>query len=148
MYRCVVTAGCGETIVSDTASIFVASKLSVSAQLQDWGGELGSVAYLYTQANRSGVKYNWQCSSDNGETWQDAGVTEQECRVKLTRENDGRLYRCVITDSDTGESVITRSAKLSVVSEFKIVEQHPKAHCAVRRRRFEIPVASQPGRKD
>lgn len=123
MYRCVVTAGCGETIVSDTARIFVASKLSVSAQLQDWGGELGSVAYLYTQANRSGVKFNWQCSSDNGETWQDAGVTEQECRVKLTRENDGRLYRCIITDLDTGESVITRSAKLSVVSEFKIVAQ-------------------------
>ena len=123
MYRCVVTAGCGETIVSDSARIFVASELSVSTQLQDWGGELGSVAYLFTQANKSGVKYNWQYSGDNGETWQDAGVSEQECRVKLTRENDGRLYRCVITDSDTGESVITRSAKLIVVSDFEIVAQ-------------------------
>lgn len=123
IYRCIVTAGCGETIVSDTARIFVASKLSVSTQLQDWSGEPDSIAYLFAQANKNDVRYNWQCSSDNGETWQEAGVTEQECRVKLTRENDGRLYRCVITDSDTGESVITRSAKLSVVSEFKIVAQ-------------------------
>ena len=123
MYCCVVTANCGETIVSDTSRIFVSSNLSVVTQPQDWGGELDSVAYLYTQANRSTAKYNWQYSDDNGETWHDTGISEQECRAKLTYEHDGWLYRCVISDSSTGDTIVTRCARLSVCTDIMIIEQ-------------------------
>lgn len=123
MYRCVVTASCGETIVSDTAKIFVSSDLSVVTQPQDWGGGIDSIAYLYTQANSSMAEYNWQYSNDNGKTWQNAGANEQECRVKLTSNRNGRIYRCIITDMETNESVVTCKVKLYIVTDYKIVAQ-------------------------
>ncbi|MBO5576288.1 MAG: cell wall-binding repeat-containing protein [Ruminococcus sp.] len=123
MYRCVVTAGCGETCVSETARVFVSSTLSIITQPEDWSGEPDSFAYLYACANRDDVDYNWQYSDDNGSSWKNSYVNTQECKVKLSKEQVGRIYRCVVADSNTGECVVSGNAKLSVCSDMKITEQ-------------------------
>lgn len=123
MYRCVVTAGCGETCVSETARVFVSSTLSIITQPQDWSGEPDSFVYLYACANRDDVDYNWQYSDDNGSSWKNSYVNTQECKVKLSKEQVGCIYRCVVADSNTGECVVSGNAKLSVCSDMKITEQ-------------------------
>ncbi len=76
----------------------------------------GITAKFTVQAFGSGVKYQWQYSKDNGQTWKDCSSTgNNTATLTFTAavNHDDRLYRCRAYNSYG--SVVSGSAKLRVV---------------------------------
>lgn len=70
-------------------------------------------------ATGSGLKYQWQVSTDNGKIWANTGSTGSKTdtvTIKAISSWNGKKYRCVVTD-ENGKSVISNEATLYVVSD-------------------------------
>ena len=122
MYRCVAASPCGEIVISNTAVITVAT-LSVDVQPESWSSAANSDAYFFAQGSKEDLDYLWQYSTDNGKTWKSTNVKTQEYNVKVSKTNSGRLVRCLMTDTATGEKITTNPVKLSECKDFKVVKQ-------------------------
>ncbi|MBQ8974719.1 MAG: immunoglobulin domain-containing protein, partial [Oscillospiraceae bacterium] len=100
------------------------STLEITAQPEDFTGPLNSTATFTVAVNGSGLTYQWQYS-DNGTTWKNSTMTGNKTdtmSVKITANADGRMYRCVIKDSD-GNSVTSEYATLTIGTGPVITEQ-------------------------
>lgn len=65
-------------------------------------GNIGDMA-TFTVVAMNVDTYQWQASSDAGETWANsslAGATTPTITVKISNANKDRIWRCLLTDSD------------------------------------------------
>ena len=78
-------------------------------------GNIGDMA-TFTVVAMNVASYQWQASSDAGETWTNsslAGATTPTITVKISASNKDRIWRCLLTDSD-GNTLYTDVAGIIV----------------------------------
>ncbi len=121
MYRCVITDETGAVFVSKSAKV-MESGIRILEQPQDALGEKDEYAVFKVAASGAGLTYQWQYSDDEGETWVDASSTKTSISCKINGTSNGRLYRCVLTDS-SGAQAVTREARLIWQRPLSIVKQ-------------------------
>ena len=75
----------------------------------------GKNAIYRISAVGKNLKYQWQYSENNGETWKKVtikGYNTAELKIKGTKAKDGRMYRYKVNNG-TG-AVYSKSAKITV----------------------------------
>ena len=109
-----ITDALGAEVISDIAGLKLA--LAITVQPKDVTVTAGEKASFSVTATGDGLAYQWQYSTDGGETWKDSTAASGKT-AKLTTTTkasfDGRLYRCVITDV-FGAELVTDAAVLTV----------------------------------
>ncbi len=123
LYRCVVTDATGASKTTNAVKLTVteaaASVITITSHPANRTAEAGSTATFTVKATGESLAYQWQYSANNGTTWGNAsstGCKTATLSVSAVAARDGYLYRCKITDG-SGQTVITRSATLTVVDE-------------------------------
>ena len=102
LYRCAVTNAMGTTYtntvrvtISDIAPIIL-------TQPTDTTVELNKRAYFSVKVSGADVTYQWQWSSNGGETWKDSTASAAktaDLSIAGTAGNAKLLYRCVVTNA-------------------------------------------------
>ena len=129
MYRCVITDSKGNQMITEKAVLTIGEteKIQIITQPVDTTVSVGKDAVFTVQAQGSGLKYQWQYSS-NGTKWYNSGLegyNTAEQTVKGYTYRNNQMYRCVITDAD-GNQVITEKAKLIIgTTESIVIEAQP-----------------------
>ena len=69
----------------------------ITKQPTDKTVKVNKLATIGLTAIGENVKYQWYCSTDNGETWTEWNGTAASTVIKGTEENNGDKYRCVVS---------------------------------------------------
>ena len=112
-YRCKITDSAGNSVYSDTVRLYV---LGVKTQPTKQSVTTGKTAKFTVEATGSGLKYQWQCSTDGGKTWKNCSsskATSATFSFTAKTTHNGNYYRCKVTDSK-GNVVYTDKVKLTV----------------------------------
>ena len=120
-YRCKVTDAEGNVVYTDSVRLYV---LGITTQPRTAKIKAGSTAKFTVKATGTGLKYQWQ-SSSNGKTWKNCSSSSaKKTTFSFTSKtsHSGNYYRCKITDS-AGNVVYTDAVKLYVLG---ITEQPVK----------------------
>ena len=112
MVRCVVRDPYGDSKISD-AAVMRAARITITAQPADYVGAVNSLARVSVTAEGYGLAYQWQYSDDSGKSWLSSSLKTAAYTAKLTAEKDGRMVRCVITDS-YGNTATTGAAAMRI----------------------------------
>ena len=68
----------------------------ITTQPENYYGTTGSTATFTVAASGDRVTYQWQCSTDDGETWSNiSGGTSTTLNVPIQASVNGNLYRCI-----------------------------------------------------
>ena len=129
-YRCVVT-NAGGSVTSDSAKLTVtsASKPEVTTQPKAQTAAVGETATFTVTASGTGLKYQWQYSSDYGKTWNDKpGSTKATHTVTVKASYNGMLYRCKVTNS--AGTVTSSKVRLTVSGVKPRILSQPAARTA------------------
>ena len=113
LVKCVVTDAFGDSVTSRVAKMEITNKLAITKQPQNYTGAKGSRVSITVEATGTGLKYQWYLSDNNGATWGKSSLTGSEYYVELDDARNGRLVKCVITDS-YGNTVTSQVAKMSI----------------------------------
>jgi hypothetical protein len=103
--------------------------LKITKQPTDVSVAIGDSAIFTVVAEGNNLSYQWQVSSSNGANWGDTGLDGNKTPILTVSPVgtvlNGRLYRCVVTDTLFGDTVISNAAKLTVIntSPIKITTQ-------------------------
>ena len=113
LYRCVIMTDFGK-VTTKTAKITVSNvKPRILTQPVDAEAASGKTATFKVVAAGVGLKYQWQYSKNAGKTWTNlSGKTSATFSVKVSKSNNGYLYRCVV--KNTKGSVNSSAAKLTL----------------------------------
>jgi len=121
LYRCKVTCD-GAVLYSDAA---VASKISITAQPQDFFGTVGSTVQFSVTATGTNLTYQWEVSKDGGATWSNAtanGNQTSGISFTLYESYPGRMYRCKLSD---GISTVYSDVALLQL-DTALIGEHPQ----------------------
>ncbi|MBQ6545096.1 MAG: hypothetical protein IJL72_05095 [Lachnospiraceae bacterium] len=119
-YRCIVTAGNGETATSGDALLTVKSSVAeIIRDPEDHTAPEGVTILLYIQATGKGLSYQWQYKIAGTGTWRNCsskfiGYNSPDLYVEATAARNGFAYRCVVTDQD-GNVAKSKGATLTVI---------------------------------
>ena len=94
-----------------TVRTYGASLARIETQPQDAHGAYGQSVTFTVGATGTGLKYQWQYSANNGQTWRPTGTNANSLRRAVTVANDGWLFRCTVTDA-WGNAVTSGEARL------------------------------------
>ncbi|SEF41651.1 hypothetical protein SAMN04487934_10191 [Eubacterium ruminantium] len=112
-FRCIVSNSLGE-IISEPAKLTTLPVVSV--QPKNAAGTVGSDAKFTFKSRSSAATFEWQISTDGGETWKKSGAegnTTNTLTVPIKSGNyNGYMFRCKVTNGTWVE--YTEAAKLSV----------------------------------
>ena len=126
MYKCIIRSGVDTEIESESAVLNKRpTTAKITAQPISAGGPIGSVVTFSMAATGEGITYQWQYSTDGGETWTNSGMTGAQTNtlnVTVNANRDGQMYRCMVTD-DSGTGVPTVAVTLRVGKAPVIVSQ-------------------------
>ena len=115
VYRCVIKDKAGNTVTTQTVKLIkAASAITVKAQPSDVTAAIGDKVSFTVSAEGEGLTYQWQCSSNNGQSWYNStypGYATNTMTMTATEARCGLVYRCVIRDK-AGNTVTTRTVKL------------------------------------
>lgn len=98
-YRCKVTDSDGNAAYSNAATLCV---VDIVTQPTSATVLVGSEAQ-FTLETSGMTTYQWQYSTDEGETWKDSGAASASTRtlcIEGSPDRSGYLYRCRIADGD------------------------------------------------
>ena len=88
----------------------------ITTQPENYYGTTGSTATFTVAASGDRVAYQWQCSTDDGETWSNiSGGTSTTLNVPIQASVNGNLYRCIAKDY-MGHAATSQAGKLTVTS--------------------------------
>ena len=91
--------------------------------------EVNENAVFTVSATGTNLSYQWQVSTDGGNTWKNSGLTGNKTKkltVKATAARNGYMFRCLITDC-AGQTVASNAAKLTVGEDEPItISTQPK----------------------
>ena len=124
-FRCAVTGEDGAVVYSESAT-FVAPALPavITEQPEDVQGAIGSTV-SFTVAADNAVKYQWQYSTDGGQTYEDVflnGYKTATLSFKLKESYINYYFRCAVTGED-GAVVYSNGATfiLDMEDEYGVV---------------------------
>lgn len=97
----------------------------ITTQPENYYGTAGGTATFTVAASGDRVTYQWQRSTDDGETWSNiSGGTSTTLSIPIQASVNGNLYRCIAKDymghiatSQAGKLTVTSA--LSTLSEFE-----------------------------
>ena len=112
LYRCVITDAQGNTVISDPLTVTLRQAIIIQRQPADVSADEGEIVRISVEASGEGLSYQWQWS-DDGSTWSDSSIRKASGTLKVRLANDGRKYRCVVTDQ-YGTSVISRAMTVTM----------------------------------
>ena len=112
LYRCVITDAQGNTVISNTLTVTLRQAIIIQRQPADVYADEGEIVRISVEASGEGLSYQWQWS-DDGSTWSDSSIQKPSGSVRVRLANDGRKYRCVVTDQ-YGTSVISRAMTVTM----------------------------------
>ena len=113
-YRCRITDANGNTLYSDTVTLYV---LGIKTQPTSKAAVAGKTAKLTVSATGLGISYQWQYRTSSTDSWKSAkadGNKTKTLSVPATVGRHGYQYRCKITDS-VGNVVYTNAVNLYVL---------------------------------
>ena len=117
IYRCVIADYEKNTIISNEVVLTVEKPhidLAIKTQPVDFSGPVGEKAHFSVIAEGNGLSYQWQYLK-NGQWVNLSGSTAITANYSITIKDslDGRIYRCVITDSKN--TITSNEVVLNVV---------------------------------
>ena len=131
VYRCVITDKYGHSIISDEVSITIKEpSINISHQPSDCAALVGTTAKFSVAAEGEGLTYQWQLKKGNSWANQSSGgATTPTFSVKADLSRNGKVYRCLITNSD-GEELATVPVTLTVKepSDAIKINSQPKSY--------------------
>ena len=90
--------------------------ITITTQPQNYSGIIGSKYIMIVEAKGDTLSYQWQKSTNKGETWISIdNATETTYSNDLQSDDNGVLIRCFISDVH-GETKISDTATLTVIS--------------------------------
>ena len=112
-YRCVVTASDGREAMTDAIGFEIAvplTELVATATTETVAlGEVGAFTCAVEGAGDTGLAYQWQYTTDGGETWRNLGWATAKSDTLAAEATEYRAraqrYRCVVTASDGREAI-------------------------------------------
>ena len=121
LYRCKVSNSAG-TAISETAQLTLYAGPEITSQPEDVEVAAGGQATFSVAATGEDLVYQWEYSSDNGESWNSCenGIGA-EITVEAREDTYGNLYRCTVSNS--GGSVTSEPAELKAYSGPVITRQ-------------------------
>ncbi len=99
-----------------TILVRAASPVTITTQPQDVTAEEGSTVKFAVKADGADLTYQWQYSTDGGETWENSlatGNNTATLTVPATADGNGYKYRCIVK---SGNSEVTSDAATLTVS--------------------------------
>lgn len=108
------------------ASADPVDEITITSQPSDYTGPIGETAIFSVEAEGVDLTYQWQLKK--GSNWANlstGGATTSTMSIKIDESRDGKVYQCVISDSN-GHSVATQEVVLHVQypeKELSIVSQ-------------------------
>ena len=112
-YRCKITDYNGNTVYTNAVRVYV---LGVTTQPKTATVKSGSTIKYTVKATGTGVKYQWQTSTD-GKTWKNcssSSATTASFSFTSKTSHNGYYYRCKVTDS-AGNVVYTDAVRAYVL---------------------------------
>ena len=125
-YRCVVSNSAG-SITSSAATITVVTKPSITTQPKSVTVTAGSTVTMSVKASGTGLKYQWQYSTDGGSTWTNntsTGYNKASMSFTASAGLSGRQYHCVVSNS---AGSVTSSAAALTVAAMPTITTQPKS---------------------
>ena len=119
LYRCIITDSEGNKLITSAVKLTVTEakeELAIVTNPVSQRVEVGEKAKFTVVAKGEGLTYQWQYSKSNGAAWANSSSEGSKTATLVIEgkfSSDGRLYRCIITDSE-GNKVISSAAKLTV----------------------------------
>ena len=99
--------------------------ITINSQPVSYTGPVGSTAKFTVNAEGEGLTYQWQLKK--GSTWADlasGGSTTNTLSVKVDESKDGKIYRCLITDSN-GNTISTNLVDITVIESNLMITSEP-----------------------
>jgi len=118
LYRCKITDSSGNVTYSQPGKIRN-DPVAVTTQPVDFHGVSGDTASFTVEAVGSGLSYQWQVSTNGGNTWGNStagGYSTNSMWVNVTDSNGGYRYRCKVTDS-SGNVVYSEPGEIKLARE-------------------------------
>ena len=111
--RCIVSDG-NETLQSGVATVTVINGISITTQPENYIGLEGTTAKFSVVAEGDDLTYQWQLKKGNSWANQSSGgATTPTFSVKAEASRNGKIYRCVITDSH-GRTATTDEVSITI----------------------------------
>ncbi len=112
-YRCVVSSSCAAAVTSDCAILTIESIDITTQPVDQRVCELSTVVFNVA-TSATGVSYQWQVSTDNGNTFTDVPwATSSDLTIPdVTASYYGNKYRVLLTNSICTDPVISDVATL------------------------------------
>ena len=115
VYRCLITDANGEQLATNAVTLTIRQpSIVITSQPTDFTGTVGSIARFSVSAEGDGLTYQWQLKK--GSSWANqssGGATTSTFCVRADLSRNGKVYRCLITDSD-GDQITTEAVTLNV----------------------------------
>ncbi len=122
MYRCVITNEDDVALITDEVTVTLQT-IKITQQPVDWSGSEGSKFYFYVDAEGENLSYQWQYSTDDGNSWKTSTITTAIYSSTISTSRDGWLFRCIVSNEE-GEEVYSDIVELTISTEFAIIS-HP-----------------------
>ena len=95
----------------------------ITTQPENYYGTVGGTATFTVAASGDRVTYQWQRSTDDGETWSNiSGGTSTTLSIPIQASVNGYLYRCIAKDY-MGHIATSQSGKLTVTSALSTLSE-------------------------
>jgi hypothetical protein len=104
-YRLIITDACGEVLTSDEGTLIIGVAFVDAQPIVEQTVCSGSVVNIDVDASGLGLTFQWQFSSDNGSTWNNAttptysGSNTDNLSFTASSALNGYLYRVIINSS-------------------------------------------------
>ena len=95
-----------------TFNVTVTKALKITAQPVTASAAAGSQVSFTVKATGTGLTYQWQLS-DDGRNWRNSSIKTDTYSVTLSKTNNNRQVRCVITDKN-GNKVTSNAASMKI----------------------------------
>ena len=119
LFRCVVTDGSGRSVTSRAATLRVDLLTLVQQPVSLTVPSGKTASFTVKAAGGSGaLSYQWQTSTDGGSRWGNTGLSGNATPTLsfgAALSFSGRMYRCVVTDSE-GNQLISAEVTLTVAA--------------------------------
>ena len=115
-YRCKITDSKGNVVYTDTVRLHILGGTAITKQPVKAYTKVGAKAKFTVEATGTGLKYQWQSSTD-GKTWKNCSsstATKATFTFTSKTSHSSNYYRCRVTDAD-GNVIYTDSVRLYVL---------------------------------
>lgn len=106
LLRCLITDAKGKTSTTHTARILAEGVLKMMAQPEPVLCQSNDTVAFSVAAAGALLQYTWQCSRDNGASWNDIpGANATRYTTTALTEDHGMMVRCIVTDGNNNRIV-------------------------------------------